>query len=268
MSMLTMGPKPLTYRYRLSGESAELSVFGATHTADPNHPMFDEIEACFQESSAALMLVEGVPDLLITSSQLSSVPYLDEVGGLSRTEAITSNGEASFGIWLAMQKGIPVYCPEPSFQKLFSTLLAMGYRREELFAEYVLQGLFQFVRERPGDIEEHMKANIRQFYQISPWNNYRPSVEEFWSILEGLAPCIKRDNIERDVLWRTLSPYTQAQSPYYCRITEISRNAAVTRDRHIEKQILSFTRLADSVFVIYGRSHVEEWESFLRQEFP
>lgn len=263
--MLIMGPKPLTYRYRLGKEEKVISLYGAHHTSDPDHPMFDDIESFFNECPHSLILVEGVEDLRLTASPFLAYPYLEEIRGMSRIEAIESNGESSFGVWLAVHHSIPVFCPEPSFSEIFQVMLSRGFVKEELFVEYILQGVLQCMRERRESVEEFIERDIEGFSKISPWPEFRPGIDEFWRILAELAPQVRREELECQTIQRTLSPYTQPSSPFYGRVTKLSYETATFRDRAIEQKILHFSELARSVFVIYGRSHVEEWEEFLRK---
>lgn len=245
------GKHPIPYTYSISKHNQHLYYFGANHSRDPQDKQFEELRKFWEEF------------LHKTSGENRAV--LIE-GGIRETResealAIHRDSEAGFISYLAREREIPIFSPEPTDEVEQETLLKK-YSREELACYYFLQYAYQWSTYPEGkrpDLAQYVTALLLKYLKGELWNTFDMSLDR----MKGVYLSIFKkefDIDDTDFLHKTISP-TQHLSV----TNSIARSRGEeVREPYILKEIEKSWNESKSLFIIYGASHAVIHEKAIR----
>lgn len=240
-----------------------LKFFGAMHSHDPEDPVFDEIEALFEQGEAPrVILVEGWETLRFCADIDVYRKTLLETESLSRDELIKRYGDAGMGVHLARRYGIPIFSPEPSFKEEIKHVSSLGLDRDHIFASYHARLIYQFRMEATGQsLNEWLTPHIDDFARASGWRDYDCSFTQFLRVSAELWPSIRSfDELDLSSVVEIMAPTTSPLSPLYTPVNLVAKEEMAYRDAWILNDTLQFLRMSEHVFLIYGRGHLATLE--------
>jgi len=247
------------YVYTCEPEDRKLTVFGADHSNDPEHPQFQQLEAIFETEEPHCVLIEGLQDEVVFT-RLSSL-----LKNLHGEVAIQQGGESVYAAALALATGYTWGSVEPSDSALFSYLESLGFSRQNIVVWYALRLLPQYVRrEETIHFNEYITPFLEQLARATGWSEAQQDSQK---VLEEATQLLQRDLVlhsEAQALRYVSAVATLAHDQDYTVMNTISAVANEFRDRAMVQAI--HTALCDysSVLVVYGASHAVVQEPVLR----
>lgn len=236
---------PTPYVYKLSGKGKELLYYGSTHSADPEDPIFTDIEKKFFEFDPDIALCEGEPGPVVAKS---------------KEEAIRSGGEVEFVGFLCSQHQIKAL-PACIFSDEEAESLSREFPKEEVFLYLVARVLgYRF---RVG------KEVTKDFLE----KTYLPTRKKFWGDWGGFRFTLRNlEKAHRKVLGRELDLsekrfWLDASNPTkdLSVLNEVARRSGDLRDEFTVNSIRDTLKSHNRIFVIMGSSHARREEPHLRK---
>jgi len=224
-----------------------LFYFGATHSSDPGHAQFGEIEKAWAEVKPTLAFYEG-PNRPISTD---------------REETIKQAGESGFVRYLATRDGIPFRSLEPSPQEEAAHILKQ-YSPEQVMLFYVLREAVR-LRDRRQLADEELKKAVAQLLAQA---SQMPGFENVAPNLDALAATYHK-------YWSSPADWWQAPAAWFDpgktsaetggRFTnDINRLSSEYRDLNMYQVLSKAVREGNRVFAVVGRNHVPMQEQALR----
>lgn len=230
------------YMFSSEKNNQHIYYFGANHSRDPNNAQFPILEAFWQEF---LDVTDGKNCAVLVEGALRTI---------GTTKEACSDEEGCLITFLASEKNIPVFCPEPrksyAVRKLlknypiehiaymdFAQANYSAHHKKEvapdinltLFAEFILEDFTRFFKQCFYDREftlDMIKAVHREIFN----NELDIDDKEFFY------------NICNPVVGTTV-------------INKICRANSIIRDKHIIKYIEALLGQGKNIFAVYGATH-------------
>ena len=237
------------YSYILQCGDQCLYYFGSRHSYDPMDEQFNTIENFWNEfidktkGQERIVLLEG-----------GNRPVFE-----TKEKSIQEGGEGNFGAYLAKQKDIKTFSPEPPDNFLFSETLKY-FSKEEIVYYYFARMCYQWnrmiVRE---DFETFMNKYLSRDAEDSGWTDFEFSINNLAAIHKKMFGT-DFDKNDKDFFKDVASPLTEKTT-----INKVSRfMGSYLRDIYILEQIEKFWKEGKSIFIIYGGTHAIMHEPALR----
>lgn len=234
---------PTPYVYRLAGKGKELLYYGSSHRADPEDPMFVDIEKRFSEFDPDTALYEG---------------ETGPVTARSKEEAIRSGGEAEFVAFLCSQhhiKALSATLPPPKEAEL----LTREFSKEEVFLYFVARGLGYRFRVGKKITRDFLEKGLSWYKKILGWKGFVFSLESLGKIHRQIVG--RGLDLKDEGFWRDASNPTKDISV----LNEIVRRSGDLRDEFTVNFIRGILKSYNRVFVVMGSSHARRQEPHLRK---
>lgn len=213
-----------------------LHYFGASHSDDPSHPQFDQIEAAYAEMQPTVVFYEG-----------PSRPIGD-----NRDETIKKFGESGYLRYLATESKADIRRLEPSpIEEMKDILKTFTPEQAGLF--FVLREASR-LRERKGMDEQQLTEAVTgllgQARQIMP-----------------AFPFATTDDLQRsyEKHWSEPPMWWQAPANWFTPSAEntdggfthaVNRASSEFRNRHMYEELSRAVLSGERVFAVVGRNHV------------
>lgn len=227
---------PTWHLFHESPTGGALHYFGASHSDDPAHPQFAEIEAAYERMKPTVIFYEGPNRPL----------------GDSRDDTIRRFGESGFIRYLATANSADIRRLEPSpIEEMNEILKTFTAEQAGLF--FVLREASR-LRERKGmdeaQLTDAITGLLAQAKQLMP---------EF--------PFATTDDLQRSYRqhWSEPPMWWQAPAPWFTPSAEetaggfthaVNRASSEFRNRHRYVAIARAVLAGERVFAVVGRNHV------------
>jgi hypothetical protein len=253
--------------FSVEGPKSRLLFFGCRHVWDLEDPMFSEIVALADTTKPDLFLVEGLQGLRRDAPVLQRQKWLKDISSLPLKEAVHSFGERGFVINYAIERNIPVECPEPKFREEVQHIIQQGFSRDGIVGYYVYRMVHQWLNSRNvPSIADYLAPTINELKALTEWADYDWSFakiaalsEKFWK-----AP-LKLDDAR--FYSKGVSPFTARKCADAIETNEVCAASGLFRDQAIAEAILSARNWARSIFVVFGSGHSYTLEDALKASF-
>jgi hypothetical protein len=243
---------PTPYKYSIEKGGQILYYFGANHSHDPKNEQYPELRKFWE-------------DFLNKTGDANSVVFVE--GGKrpvneSEEQAIIEGGEANFITYLASQKEIETFSPEPPEKFRFNELLKKFTKEEIIYYEFA-RTTFQWNRFTEGEqsnFEDYINKYLSRDKHNSGWDDFDFSIENMIRIQKQMFDR-EFDKNDKDFFYKIINPTTD-----FSRINELSRfEDSEFRDRYILQQIEKSWLEGRNIFVVYGCSHAVMHEPALKK---
>lgn len=238
---------------KITSNGKHLTYFGSTHTNNPDHPVFKEIEDAFREAAPDFVYVEGM-------EQINGNPNhaRERVARMSVTEA-KMRGESMFVLKLAVDAGIPFESPEPRHRIEIEHLVRSGFSRIDVFNFYMYRIIAQYQREHdvrtPEECKKYLMPFLRWFETESQW----PSEE-----LEVFERALLGSLDTNDESYATLvDPMPWMERPRHV-TNEVAAASSQFRNEFALERVAAGLKEHNRLFAVYGSGHAVELEPALR----
>ncbi len=236
------------YSFVISYDDQHLFYFGANHSCDPENNQYPKLEQFWNEFLAA---TSGENNIVLVEGSLRNVRD-------SKIEAITqAGGEGGFITFLASQKSIKRFCPEPTEQELYMKLLE-NFCKEDIDYLKFAQICLQFHRYKEID----SAINFEIFYQ-----SYSKVINNFQDL--NVMKKVHKDLFHNEFDITNERFFYNVVNPVdaYCNINNVARAASQIRDQYIVNCIEMFLKQGKNVFIVYGCTHAVMQENALKSVF-
>jgi hypothetical protein len=227
---------PRPYIVRISDSTKAVTLFGTTHTYDPNDAQLDSIRVECQRLRPTVALIES------------------RLGFLFRwfSDPVKKFGESGFVYDYAQENGIPCYTWEPLFEdEIAWTLKKYPQKRVALF--FILRPYFGQVKfKRPDDPDEMVEGTIGRRTKIKGLEGSIGSIAEIDSIWKA--------DFSDQKDWRD----TDDRYGWVGYLNDMAVESNAFRDEHFARVIIDLTRKGERVFAVCGSSHAVKLENALR----
>lgn len=242
-----------SYVVKITANGKHLTYFGSTHTNNPDHPVFKEIEDAFREASPDFVYVEGMEHINGDPSRAR-----ERVARMSLTEA-KMRGESTFALKLAVDAGIPFESPEPRHRTEIEHLVRSGFSRIDVFNFYMYRVIAQYQRQHevrsPEDCTKYLMPFLKWFETESQW----PAEE-----LEVFERALLGSLDTNDESYTTLvDPMPWMERPRHV-TNEIAASSSQFRNEFALERIAAGLKEHNRLFAVYGSGHAVELEPALR----
>ncbi len=250
------------YVFEISLADKRLVYFGASHSRNPEDPMFEQIETEFNTTRPDVVLVEGVHTLEERLNQIK-----EWFPGKSREEIINQTGEPGYALSLALQNNVDVYSPEPALRDEISDLLQKGFSQEEIFAFYFAGQVphYQQMKTKP-EFGEHIKQFLNEFKSATSWESFEFTTENFSRLSERLwgvkfnPDTTDYEDMIDPIPWKEKKDVQGVSNA-------ISRESSYFRDTYMVQEIQKLMKTHKKMFVVFGASHAVMQEPAIRKLF-
>ncbi len=247
------GPGSANYPYTIEAKIADRKVEfnGMRHTNNPEDESLTRLETRFEEflqqTDNPVVFVEG---------------GMRDVANMSKQEVIKRFGEPGLLTKLALDRGIAVESPEPSFEQEVAELLKT-FSAEDIMQYYFSRTLFQWYRNKDFD---HSMGTAQDYINSSMQNRWSkmPGLTEVPCDYETLAnnfakkygfkPEEMPDELAKDKLHHESSPFNP-----------VSAASSDIRDKYIFNKIQEAAKQGRDVFLAFGSHHVFVYEQILEE---
>ncbi len=249
--------KKPTYTYTLEKGDKVLCFFGATHTNDPLHPIFNEIKNLFDVVKPDMVYVEGYRYANTHKQELIRELQAET------PEHSKIQGESHFTLKLASDSGIAFTSPEPEFSQEISHIVAKGFSKRDIFCYYIYRMIAQYQRTTKKvdihDCEQYLTRSIDSFKSLEGWDTAEINVfkKEIFDTINLLDLDTYRN--ETNPVPR---PGTERST-----IQKVSAESGDFRDSYILDHIYKDLQNHNKIFIVYGSSHAVRLEPALRALF-
>jgi len=255
---------PTPYVFELEKDNKRLVYFGASHSNIPRDPLFNKLQAKFDQTQPELVFVEGVMRFQERKKEL-----IESLQHADRDQVINEGGESLFTLKLAAEAGVEVDVPEPSDKSIIRNLLQQGFSPDAIFAHEVYLIIDQYYRipERP-DLEKYLSRYINEFQSVTNWSGFEYSLAHAQQIGETIWGREKANPHVAKFAGPRVDPTPSKETAkYQTMISKIARETSYARDRFMVKKIQEALEGYNRLFVVFGASHAVMQEGALRKLF-
>jgi hypothetical protein len=246
-----------SYIFDLNRGNKHLRFFGCTHTNDPGHPMYQEIEKSFNEFKPDMVYVEGVK-----FGDGSKEAYISGMAEMSIEEA-KRTAESFFVLKLAINAGVDFECPEPDYIDEYNFLLNKDFSKKDLLTYYVYRQISQFQRERKINknlnVEEYIEDYVTRRFIKAGWDEVEVNAWEE-EILNNL-------DLDNEALYANSTNPTPSPKREWTHLNEIAKACSRFRDEYIVERLAEGLKTHNRLFVVYGFTHAVVQEPALKALF-
>ncbi len=238
------------YVYSLERDGQSIDYFGAAHSCDPEHPQMKELKKAwenFLEKSRdrkRIVFVEG---------------SLRESKATEEQSILEAGGEGGLISFLAHQRGVDLYCPEPTSMDEVAELLKQ-FSKEQIAYYYFARVVNQWHRTFKAGVPflKYIEGHLRQDAKELQWADFDFSLDHMKKIHRQI---FEKDFDEMDAeLFYDSSNPTRRSNP----ISEVARASSDIRNGHILDKIEEYWNEGYSIFIVYGSGHAVVHEPALR----
>lgn len=215
-----------------------LHFYGASHSDDPAHPQFDEIEAAYDSFQPTVVFYEG------------PVRPLAE----TREETIRKYGESGFIRFLAERDGLLIERLEPDPGAEMQYVLQQSFTLEQAMLFYVLREAAR-LRERKGMSEDEIEKEIAGL------------LDRVSSLMETPIQTIADLDAAYRRHWNEPAQWWQAPSEWFAPSPEgvetggtftnaVNRASSHFRNLNMYRVLTEAVLRGERVFAVVGRNHV------------
>jgi hypothetical protein len=252
----TEAGEKLESTFELREGNKTLYYFGASHTSNPDDPMFAKIEQEMDRFKPEKVYVEGFRRInSATAEEKEKI----------KTEPMAKwikDGEALYTAKLAIEKGIEVESPEPGIEEMehMKTL----FKPEDIFSYYIFRVVYQYQNHYKQSKDfglEHFKKYIQRYIDSlksnAGWDQETSSRLEagFWNNL-------KIDDFDFYARQSDPIPWNDNEQTI---VNQVSRESSKFRDEYIVERIAEGLKKHDRVFIVYGSSHAKKQKAALEE---
>jgi hypothetical protein len=243
------------YVFEVKNDNKEVLFYGSDHIHDPKHPMFDDINQKLIKLYPDAILVEGRRGL----TEDNAGYFQKEMALLSETES-KKQGEATYVIKRAFEINSVVESPEPSIEEEISFVEQQGFKKEEIFAYYMLRLVRQWNDEKTNKTYfEYINNHRQRFEKGANWKGFDFSNENLIRIVESISG--KRfDPTERALYHKLTTPSPWIKKHEVLPINEIAWTSTRLRDENILEYLYKYLQKFNKIFIIYGSGHAVKIE--------
>lgn len=224
------------YIVRVSTHSGAVTLFGATHTKDPNDVQLDSIRAEWERLNPTVALIEN------------------RLGFFIRwfSNPVEKFGESGFVYEYAKEKGIRYYTWEPLFEDEIAWALKK-FQKKRVALFFILRPYFGQVKfKKPDDPDGAVEGTIGRRTKLKGLEGSIKNIAEIDSIWKADFSD-KKD-------WRD----TDDRYGWVGYLNNIAAESNAFRDEHFARVIIDLTRKGERVFAVCGSSHSVKLEKTLR----
>lgn len=246
---------PLPVLKKFESKAKELWFYGTIHSFDPKDLQFVEIQTYFESLKPNLVILEG--SLKINKPSLQ---YKNNVVNKSYDQIVAEKGDFGFGLKMAWENQIEVFCPEPSFIQQVD-FLEKEFSLSQIFCSFILEMAVQWASEVSGEtVREYLEVEIlgqkEKLQKQKKWQGFNFSWENFLTSFKQTAKVSFAENQEE--FWQELNdPIRWPEKKYeWSVLNEISKRNGEYRDQFILDKIEEKLGKYDRVLMIYGGHHL------------
>lgn len=221
------------------------------------HPTLRTIESVFASLKPGMSIVEGIP----TANELNPPSMLPKADTCRERRYQGDCGESFFVINQARGTKTSFVSGEPSEAEILKTVLAHGYRAEDLVGFYLLRKIPQWKRQKNlkhSDIKALVTPQLERYRQRVD-SKLRFGIKDFeaWYKAKMPTPAKYMDFENNDP-----APHGGTGATF---VQKISNRVTFARDQSLLKRIEGALATHDRVLVVYGGSHWINLEPALAQ---
>lgn len=227
------------------GSYPVLYFFGAKHTNDMSDPQFEEMLSLWNE----FLQNSKEEKIVLSEGNVREIPGTFE-------ESIKQFGESGAIQWLAKKEGVSVMRPEPNDMEQRRELVKF-FDPELVACAFIEQHLGAWFRHsRQSTFDEALMRTIdreKQFKEIYGFEPYADWLVDFHKKLFGDQPIE-----DKNFLDRISDPRIRET-----KVNEIIAARTQFRNEYIFDQIKKEWEKGKSIFIVYGRGHLDALKSLL-----
>ncbi|OGC92471.1 hypothetical protein A3D85_03010 [Candidatus Amesbacteria bacterium RIFCSPHIGHO2_02_FULL_47_9] len=246
---LKLGRQPNPYLVWIASKGKQLYFLGSSHSFNPADSIHQVTKHYWHDFLGSVG--NKKPVVLIEGGKRSI--------SNSEDEAIRKFGEAGLVAFLAAQNGWEHESPEPNLLTETSEL-RKEFSEEEIWTYYFTRMAAQWNRllNKP-DIWSYVRNSLLKDNEELKWNADNLGQE---SLVNNFAKLSGQKFVEFDYeLLNGLCDPTKTKT----KINQVSRRSGQIRDEYIVQKITEHWKNGESIFAVYGRSHVVMQEPALRR---
>lgn len=244
----------------------KLVCVGSQHSADPNHPQFEIIKNKFMSAKPGVVFVEGIWNIQNHKEELG-----EYIGNKTYEEIIYENEENWGTVWLAHKSDVSVHSPEPSKAEYYESLQKEGFSKKEIFLLHLLQIIPQWKRSNHKNeetIEDYLKGKREElcaYFELSDEGSVLEQMQNYLTEA-GIEIDLSDSNLDEDeAVANLVDPIPWDDTYKRTRINDAAAASSLVRDRTILRDLEEAFKETDTVFVVYGASHIHMLSDALRE---
>ena len=227
--------RPYTYTLSAADGAGQVTVFGATHTKNPDDPQISQIRTTWRSLNPTIALIESDLGILFPA-------FMDPV---------TTFGEVGAVHALAQADNIPTYTWEPPDSVVIASALEQGFTLEQVALRWVLGPNFSNLRfDRPDDPDAFVLDTLSDRSAVDGIADVLTTIDDIdtaWTSAFPTGPD-----------WRDVSD--EYGLPGFLGDIDLNR----PRDEHLVSIVAELIDAGERVFVICGLSHAVKIEPALK----
>lgn len=256
------------HRHFSAGDSSSrLVFFGCRHLWDFSGPMFSEMRALADAAMPDLFFVEGLQGLRRDAPASQRKEWLQDISSPTMEEAVRRFAERGFVIKYAVERNIPVECPEPDFREEVRHVIQQGFSHDGVVGYYVYRMVHQWLNSPDvPDIEKYLAPTIAELRALTGWSDYDWSFQNIAALSKKFWGVPLKLDAKRFYL-RGISPFTKRKSRDATETNEVCAASGLFRDQTIAEEIVAARIRARSIFAVFGSGHSYTLEKALKAAF-
>lgn len=240
------------YLFSLKKNNQHIYYFGANHSRDPNDIQFPMLEQFWQNF------------LDVTGGKNCAVLVEGALRTIGTTKEACADEEGCLITFLASEKDIPVFCPEPR----------KSYAVRKLLKQYPIEHI-AYMEFAQANYSAHHKKEVVPDIDLTKFaefilNDFTCFFKQCFYDREFTLDMIKAvhrelfntelDIDDKEFFYSICNPVLGSTA-----INKICRTNSILRDEHIIKHIESLYAQGKNIFVVYGASHAVMQEPAIKK---
>lgn len=238
---------PLPYFYVVEEDDRSVWYFGSNHSRDPHNIQYRQLARFWRRfvhrarKKASVLVEDG--------------PYPP---AKSISEAIRTNGENGYITFRAAELGIPVSCPEPTYEEQVAKL-QKAFTKSEIAYFYFARSVAQWQRGlRQDSFEAYISRFLRHYQRSFNWPGFDFTLENMRTIHFKLFG--QRFSLRSRKFFDEITFPSQDTA-----INRVSYELNRYRDSRVVNNITNEWKSGKHIFVVYGGSHAVVEEPAIKQ---
>lgn len=234
---------PAPYIVEIKKDQQTLTFFGAEHSNDPEHPQFVDINTRWQEFRRI-----GKRENQIVFVEGGDPPVESD----NEAEQIKEYGEPGQVVLLAERAGVKLESPEPSDADILADLLEVC-EQDAIIAYFSTRALSQWhTSGKPVAVERYLEHHLTEMNRPMSFAEIDAALKK---VLGNSFDYEDTESID------SANDPLQFTGPS----NEVARQCSLLRDIYIVRRFIEEWEKGNSVFAVYGLSHVVVQERALRE---